>query len=110
MSRADTLLPKIDEIASLLVTLSGSDTLTPQILDLAEILWYTLEAFRFRDDDGSESSASWLGAQDAAINRAINLNTRLRLLLDTNSDAPALQLKLQYRPVGDPDWEWRDIT
>lgn len=110
LSRADTLLPKIDEIASLLVTLSGSDTLTPQILDLAEILWYTLEAFRFRDDDGSESSASWLGAQDAAINRAINLNTRLRLLLDTNSDAPALQLKLQYRPVGDPDWEWRDIT
>ena len=107
--RSDTLFPRIDEANTILTTLGVSDELKPYFIELAEILWLTLEAFRFRADDGSEITAAWLASQDVNINRAVELNTRLRVLLDTNSDAPGLQLKLQYRPVGDPDWEWRDI-
>ena len=108
--RTDILYLTVDETNTILTQLGVSDELKPYFVELAEILWLTLEAFRFRDDDGTEITASWLGSQDANINRTTELNTRLRVLLDTNSDAPGLQLKLQYRPVGDPDWEWRDIS
>ena len=108
--RADTLFPKVDEAIAILNSFNVSDELKPLLLELAEILWLTLEAFRFRNDDGSEATATWIAGQDVSINRASETMTRLRLILDTNSDAPGLQLKLQYRPVGDPDWEWRDIV
>ena len=109
MSASDTLLPKIDEIIEIFSSLSRSDILLPKLVDIQEILWYILRNFRFREDDGSESAASWLAGEGVDINRSKNLNTRLRVLFDTNSDSPSLQLRLQYRPVGDPDWEWRDI-
>jgi len=129
LSRSDTLLPRVDDalnilsslarsdllnitindISDLLARFAVSDDLLPYLTELAEILWLTLEGFRWRADDGSESTATWLKAQDTDLDRQKNLITRLRILLDTNSDAPALQLKLQYKPVGDPDWEWRDV-
>lgn len=109
VSRSDELLPLLDDIQAVTAKFTAADELLPLFIEVAELLWLTLEGFRFRNDDGSESTASWAASQDANITRAKNVVTRLRVLLDTNSDAPSLQLRLQYRPVGDPDWEWRDV-
>jgi hypothetical protein len=82
----------------------------PQIVALYNAGTYLLdlEGYRWRDDNGSESGASWLDSQDTNITRAKETNTRLRLLTDTTGDAPTQRLKLQYRKVG--TLGWRDIS
>lgn len=65
------------------------------------------EGFRWRADDGSESAASWLAAQDTNVSRAADEITRLRMLTDVSGDAPAEGLKLQYRRQGATTW--RDV-
>lgn len=69
------------------------------------------EGFRWRDDDGSESGASWLAAQDTNISRGKETNTRLRILTDTDGsgDPMAVQLVLQYKRDDEPDTEWRNV-
>jgi len=67
------------------------------------------EGYRWRDDDGSESAATWLAAQDTNITRAISTNTRLRILTDYTGDPATQQMTLQYRKVGDAATEWRAI-
>ena len=62
------------------------------------------EGFRFRDDDGSEAAATWLAAQDIDITRAKEMNTRLRILLNTTGDQDAKQFKLQYKKTSDSTW------
>lgn len=67
------------------------------------------EGYRWRDDDGSESAATWLQNQEVNITRAKATNTRLRVLANYTDEPPSEQTKLQYRKVGDPDSEWRDV-
>ncbi len=67
------------------------------------------EGYRWRDDDGSESAATWLAAQETNISRAREVNTRVRLLVNYTGDPPSEQVKIQWRKVGDADSEWRDI-
>ena len=68
-----------------------------------------LEGFRFRDDDGSETTASWLAAQDTDITRAKETTTRLRFLLNYTGDPDSEQIKMQYQKNGDSD-QWEDIS
>lgn len=71
---------------------------------------YEQEGHHFRDDDGSESAATFLGAQDSNITRPKSTNTRLRITTDsTSGDPPTAQVALQYRQTGDADSEWRDV-
>jgi hypothetical protein len=67
------------------------------------------EGHHFRLDDGSESAATFLGAQDSNITRAKEVNTRLRVLVDAAGDPATAQLTLQFRRVGDADTEWEDV-
>jgi len=67
------------------------------------------EGYRWRDDDADEDEATWLADQDNDITRAKSTNTRLRTLIDATDDAPSQQATLQYRKVGDPASEWRDM-
>lgn len=110
LSRSDllTLSQAIDNL-SILARVSRSDALGLTFVEQFYILWLSLEAFRFRNDDGNETTASWYAAQDQGITSDKNNPKRLRILIDTQSDFGALTFKLQYRPVGDPDWEWRDV-
>lgn len=55
------------------------------------------EGFRFRNDDGSESAATWKASQDVNINLAANTATRLRMLLDSSDDVDSSQYQLEYR-------------
>jgi hypothetical protein len=64
----------------------------------------TQEGYRFRSDDGDEDGATWLAAQDTSINRNIEIPTRLRVLLDANSDPGVIYPLLEYREETDGTW------
>lgn len=65
------------------------------------------EGYRWRNDDGSESTATWKAAQDTTVNLAPDTTTRLRMIVNATSDPASAQYKLQYRKVGDASW--RDV-
>jgi len=67
------------------------------------------EGFRWRADDGSETTASWLAAQDTNINRSRNVATRLRVLNDTTSNVATSNARIQFKRSDEPDSEWRDV-
>ncbi|QQS15430.1 MAG: hypothetical protein IPK84_03610 [Candidatus Moraniibacteriota bacterium] len=55
------------------------------------------EGFRFRNDDGSESAATWMQNQDTNASQYKNTNVRLRMLLDTPSDPISIPFRLEYK-------------
>jgi hypothetical protein len=65
---------------------------------------YEQEGYRWREDDGSESGASWIDTQDTPITRPITTGTRLRVLTDAYGDAPSQGATLQYRKAGTIGW------
>lgn len=66
---------------------------------------FDLFGYRFREDDGDEDGATWIAAQNTPVSREKNTPLRIRIGSDTTGDQPTQALKLQYRKVGDPDWE-----
>lgn len=66
------------------------------------------EGFRFRDDDGNETGASWLAVQDTNITRAKQTTTRLRVLVNATNDPGGIQYQLEYREKGVGD-TWRAV-
>lgn len=62
------------------------------------------EGFRFRSDNGSETTATWLAAQDTNITQPKSTNTRLRVLLNTTLDRSSEDYQLEYREVGGTTW------
>lgn len=64
------------------------------------------EGYRWRNDDGSETTATWLAAQDTPITQPKLTNTRLRILLDTSGGDPATtQIQLEWnRAAADAIW------
>lgn len=65
------------------------------------------EGYRWRNDDGSETTATWKAAQDTTVTLAPDETTRLRMLVNASNDPASEQYKLQYRKVGDTGW--RDV-
>jgi len=64
--------------------------------------------YRFRNDDGSETTATWAAAEDTPISLAKNTPVRLRVEIGATGDPASAAYKLQYRKVGDSTW--RDIN
>lgn len=62
------------------------------------------EGYRFRNDDGSESTATWLAAQDTTASTTIDTATRLRMLINATGTPASTQYQLEYREVGDTVW------
>jgi hypothetical protein len=67
------------------------------------------EGYRWRDDDGSETAASWLQIQDSGIARNAAQITRLRIILNATGDNPAQAYQLEYKESNDPAAEWRKL-
>lgn len=67
------------------------------------------EGFRFRNDDGSESTATWRQSQDVNDSIARDTNIRLRILLNGSSLPAASGYTLEYKKSGDSDSEYRAI-
>lgn len=68
------------------------------------------EGFRFRKDDGSESTATWHAAQDTNVTLPNQTTTRLRILANATDDPASTAFTLQYRKVGDDATEWETIS
>lgn len=68
------------------------------------------DGFQFINDDGSESAATDIAAEDTNITRDADENTRLRIQVDTTGGDPdAATRTLQYKEVADSANEWRDV-
>lgn len=65
---------------------------------------FTQEGFRFRNDDGSETTATWIEDQDVEITAEANTNIRLRVLVDTSGDTPDTTYQLESSPNEDETW------
>lgn len=63
------------------------------------------EGFIFRNDNGTQITATALAAQDVNIIQPKATNTRLRVLLNSTLDRGTEQFRLEYRKVGDSTWE-----
>ena len=64
--------------------------------------------FRYRNDNGSETTATWKAAQDAGATSPAGQALRGRAVIATTGDPSAgMRLKLKYRKVGDDGW--RDL-
>lgn len=70
------------------------------------------EGYRWRNDDGSETTATWAQAQDTAHEVGAGVCVRLRVLTDYSGggDPTAGQAKLQFKLASEPGSAWRDIT
>lgn len=64
--------------------------------------------FRWRNDDGSETTATWVAAEDTNVTIAATTPTRLRVEVLTAGNPASKAFKLQYRKVGATDW--KDVT
>lgn len=57
------------------------------------------EGFRWRNDDGNESTATWADDQDTDLT-ALGGTQRLRMLIDGSGDPDSAQYQLEYRLSG----------
>lgn len=71
---------------------------------------YYQEGFRWRNDDGDETGASWKETQDINTTIATGTNLRLRVLVDLTGDPGSEGMTLQYRKSGDSDLLWEDLV
>lgn len=68
------------------------------------------EGFQFRNDDGSEITATDVGAQDAGITEAVLTPKRLRILVNTSTlDPPTAQFRLEVKLSTDDESQWRVV-
>ena len=67
------------------------------------------EGFRWRNDDGSESTANWAENPDTNHTVAKETRRRLRVLINATGDPAAAQFQLEYKEAGDPDAEYRPV-
>lgn len=68
------------------------------------------EGYRWRNDDGSESGATWMAAQDTTTNVPVSQTKRLRTIVNADGNPTSQAVKLQYRKQGDPTSEWETIA
>jgi hypothetical protein len=66
------------------------------LFELEEVGGRTQEGFRFRNDDGSETTATWDAAQDTDVTAPLGANLRLRTLIDTSAADPPATAYTQY--------------
>lgn len=67
---------------------------------VAGVMTVEQEGFRFRNDDGSETTATWQAAQDTNVSGPSGQNTRVRALLNA-TNAPVKNLStLMYAEPG----------
>lgn len=63
------------------------------------------KSFRFRNDDGSETSATWVDTENTDVSFTQDTNLRLRVLLDTSGAVGAAQYQLEYKKSGETNYE-----
>lgn len=73
-------------------------------------LTYEQEGFRWRNDNGSETTATWRQLQDVDDSIGKEENIRVRVLSDSaGADPPTATATLQYKRDDEAAAEWRDV-
>jgi hypothetical protein len=84
-----------------------------------ETVWINVEngtlnqySFRFLNDDGSESAATFAGAENANVNLSAGDILRLRYLIDATGDPTGKQFQLEFRrkPSGGSFGDWKPVN
>jgi len=68
------------------------------------------EGFRWRNDNGSESTATWAAAQDVDVTKGKETTIRLRVLLDVTGIVTSEQFQLEFKKNGDADSEYEAVS
>lgn len=92
----------VSDLTSLEVGVKKINTAGQRLTMMKVVVDYTApnveqEGFRFRNDDGSESAATWLASQDANSSITSGTNVRLRMLLNATGAAGSTQYQLEYK-------------
>lgn len=99
-SAGQTLTITIARRASNYLWVSGA------ALSLPDATPYLEQArYRWRNDDGSESAATWAAAENTTLALPKNTPRRLRVQVQSTNDKPSASYKLQYRKSGDASWK-----
>lgn len=89
----------------------ASSSLAPKIdITYSVAATLTQEGYRFRNDDGSETTATWRQAQDTGDTVSPATTIRLRVLVDASGDPTAQKFRLEYKRSTDPASAYRKIT
>lgn len=72
--------------------------------DFASGISVSQSASRWRNDDGTEATATWKAAQDVAVSLTPASAARLRVQTDTSGSPALTAVQLEYRKVGDVTW------
>ncbi len=67
------------------------------------------EGFRFRNDNGSETTATWRQSQDVDDTVGKTQTIRLRILVNATGDLPSAAYRLEYKETADAAAEWRPV-
>lgn len=86
-------------------TLTTTTNWVVQALDLSAVTAVEQEGYRWRNDDGTETTATWKAAQDTTVTLNPSDVARLRVIVNATNDPASANYKLQYRKVGDPSWK-----
>jgi hypothetical protein len=62
------------------------------------------EGFKWRNDDGTDATATSLASQDTDIIQPKSTNTRLRVLVNSTGDRGSENYQLEFRQVGGSTW------
>lgn len=85
-------------------TAAGNWTSWHISLKEASALALEQSAFRFRNDDGSETTATWAAAANTNINLGRSLTRRVRVQSNATGDPASFRRLIEYRAVGDDGW------
>lgn len=70
----------------------------------------TQSAFRFRNDDGSETTATWRQTQNTNDSNTVSTRFRLRFLLNATNNPTAQNFMLQVKKSTESDAAYRKVT
>ena len=90
-------------------TLSGTPSSTPSASP-SPGTYLAQEGYRWRNDNGSETTATWRQVQDTADTVTRLTNIRLRLVVNATGDPINQTFTLQYKKVGDVAWTDVDVV
>ena len=71
---------------------------------------YDQEGFQFRNDDGTEVTATDVGAQDAGMSEDVNVRKRLRILVNVTNVPDPFGYRLEVKKSTDSDASYKVIT
>lgn len=100
----------VAEVTPAVSTASGTSTSTGTLTALGTRLDRPeQEGYRWRNDNGSQTTATWRQIQDTPDSIAQTENIRLRMLTDHDGNPDTAQITLQYKRIDEPPSEWRDV-